>query len=120
MANPGLENRSPTMMKLLLLSIALVLSACATQTPPLHEPERVETKVLQGDQYWTLNFFYFYRGKQTHSNSFQYVNRRDCFEAMYQMQVYSKKKPNHSGAGVCSKLFVEGQKRTADDLLGFR
>ena len=110
------------MIKLLLLSIALVLSACATQTPPLPEPEpeRTETKALQGDQYWTLNFFYFYKGKQTHSNNFQYLNRRDCFEAMYQMQVDSKKKANHSGAGVCSKLFVEGQKRTADDLLGFR
>jgi hypothetical protein len=110
------------MMKLVLLSIALLLSACATptQTPPTPEPDRAETKVLQGDQYWTLNFFYFYRGKQTHSNSYQYVNRRDCFEAMYQKQVDSKKKANHSGAGVCSKLFVDGQKRTADDLLGFR
>jgi hypothetical protein len=39
---------------------------------------------------------------------------------MYQMQVDSKKQAGHSGAGVCSKLFVDGQKRTADDLLGFR
>jgi hypothetical protein len=110
------------MMKPLLLCTVFALSACATQTPPAPppEPERVETKPLQGDQYWTLNFFYFYKSKQTHSNSFQYVNRRDCFEAMYQMQVDSKKKAGHSGAGVCSKLFVDGQKRTADDLLGFR
>ena len=109
-------------MKLLIVSIALVLGACATKPPPLTEPEpeRAEIKALQGDQYWTLNFFYFYKGKQTHSKSYQYVNRRDCFEAMYQKQVDSKKQVNHSGAGVCSKLFVEGQKRTADDLLGFR
>jgi hypothetical protein len=109
-------------MKLLIVSIALVLGACATKPPPLTdpEPERAEIKALQGDQYWTLNFFYFYKGKQTHSTSYQYVNRRDCFEAMYQKQVDSKKQVNHSGAGVCSKLFVEGQKRTADDLLGFR
>ena len=108
------------MMKLLLLSIALALSACATQIPSTPAQEVVEIKTLQGDQYWTLSFFYFYKSKQTHSKSFQYVNRRDCFEAMYQMQVDSKKQANHSGAGVCSKLFVEGQKRTADDLLGFR
>jgi hypothetical protein len=108
------------MMKSLLLSIALALTACATPIPPAPEPEHTETKALQGDQYWTLHFFYFYKSKQTHSDSFQYINRRDCFEAMYQMQVDSKKKVGHSGAGVCSKLFVDGQKRTADDLLGFR
>ena len=108
------------MMKPLLLCIAIALSACATQTPPAPEAKGAKVTPFQGDQYWTLNFFYFYKSKQTHSKSFQYVNRRDCFEAMYQMQVDSKKQANHSGAGVCSKLFVDGQKRTADDLLGFR
>ena len=108
------------MMKPLLLSIALALTTCITPIQPAPEPERTETKALQGDQYWTLHFFYFYKSKQTHSNSFQYVNRRDCFEAMYQMQADSKKKSGHSGAGVCSKLFVGGQKLTTNDQLGFR
>jgi hypothetical protein len=48
------------------------------------------------------------------------VNRRDCFETMYQMQVDAKKLANQSGSGICSKRFLEGQKRTQDDVLGYR
>jgi hypothetical protein len=36
------------------------------------------------------------------------------------MQVDSKKVPQHSGSGICMKKFVEGQKRTENDVLGYR
>jgi hypothetical protein len=69
---------------------------------------------------WNLNFYYFYRGKQTHTKVFEFASRRDCFEAMYQMQVTASKRPFHSGAGICTKWFNENQVRTDNDLLGYR
>ena len=75
---------------------------------------------IQGDKFWTLDFFHFYNGKQTHTETLKFANRRDCFDTLYQMQVDSKKLSDHSGAGICTKRFVEGQKRTQDDLLGYR
>jgi hypothetical protein len=95
-----------------------LLSACVSH-PPAQLPESTNTGI-KGDQYWTLDFFYFYKGKQTHTKAFEFVNRRDCFEAMYQMQVDAKKEASHSGSGICSKQFVEGQKRTHDDVLSYR
>jgi hypothetical protein len=65
-------------------------------------------------------FFYFHKGKQTHTKAFQFVSRRDCFDTLYQMQVDSKKVPQHSGSGICMKQFAEGQKRTEHDVLGYR
>ena len=75
---------------------------------------------MQGDKYWTLDFFHFYKGKQTRTETRQFVNRRDCFDAMYQMQEDAKKEAFHTGSGICMKRFVAGQKRTQDDLLGYR
>lgn len=93
----------------------MALCSCA-------EPIKKEqaTVTAQGDKYWTLDFFHFYKGKQTHTESLKFVSRRDCFDTLYQMQVDSKKLSGHSGAGICTKHFVEGQKRTKDDLLGYR
>jgi len=103
------------MKKLIILILVMALCSCA-------EPIKKEqaTVTAQGDKYWTLDFFHFYKGKQTHTESFKFVNRRDCFDTLYLMQVNSKKQSFHSGAGICTKLFLEGEKRTQDDLLGYR
>jgi len=101
--------------KLLLICFVVFLSSCMNQPPA--EQSNVG---IQGDKFWTLDFFYFYKGKQTHTESLKFVSRRDCFDTLYQMQVDSKKLSGHSGAGICTKHFVEGQKRTKDDLLGYR
>jgi len=93
----------------------IFLSACISR-----QPLEQSSTGAQGDKYWTLDFFHFYMGKQTHTERFQFTKRRDCFDTLYQMQVDSKKQIFHSGAGICTKLFVEGQKRTQDDVLGYR
>lgn len=103
------------MHKLFITFLAVILSSCLSY--PWGDNDNVG---MQGDKYWTLDFFYFYNGKKTHTESFQFVNRRDCFDALYQMQVDAKKEFLHSGAGLCSKHFVEGQKRTRDDSLGYK
>ena len=106
------------MNKFSILCIVVFLISCASHTPPLDSaPMSVS---ITGDKYWTLDFFYFHKGKQTHTKAFEFVNRRDCFETMYQMQVDAKKLANQSGSGICSKRFLEGQKRTQDDVLGYR
>jgi hypothetical protein len=76
--------------------------------------------IVLGDQYWTLDFTYFYKGKEVKTVISQYDHRRDCFEAMFKMQKEASKKPNSSGSGLCKKLFVDGQERTDKDRLGFR
>ena len=101
-----------------IVCIAVFLTSCASHPPP-PDPEPVNISIM-GDKYWTLDFFYFHKGKQTHTKAFEFVNRRDCFDAMYQMQVEAKKGLNQSGSGICSKRFVEGQKRTQDDVLGYK
>ena len=96
--------------------LALVLVACSS---PQVKDQKVATQVPVTSP-WTLDFFHFYKGTQTHSESFQFFSRRDCFEVMYQMQVDSRKKPLHSGSGVCTKWFSEGQERTHNDILGYK
>jgi len=98
-----------------IFCLTTLLCSCVNQLPT--EQSNVG---IQGDKFWTLDFFYFYKGKQTHTDTLKFVNRRDCFDALYQLQVDSKKQSGHSGAGICTKRFVEGQKRTQDDLLGYR
>jgi hypothetical protein len=101
--------------KLFIICLAALLSSC------VHPPPAEQSNTgIQGEKFWTLDFFHFYKGKQTHTENLKFVNRRDCFDALYQMQVDSKKQSGHSGAGICTKRFVEGQKRTEDDLLGYR
>jgi len=99
------------------ICLVMLLCSCAVEPPPVVP---VQTTAIEGDKYWTLDFFYFYKGKQTHTKAFQFVSRRDCFDTLYQMQVDSKKVPHHSGSGICMKQFVEGQKRTENDVLGYR
>ena len=96
--------------------LALVLVACSS---PQVEDQKVATQITVTSP-WTLDFFYFYKGAQTHSESFQFLSRRDCFDTMYQMQVNSRKKPLYSGSGVCTKWFGEGQERTHNDILGYK
>ena len=106
------------MSKFFILGIMVFLISCSSHTPP---PDSVPMNVsIMGDKYWTLDFFYFHKGRQTHTKAFEFVNRRDCFETMYQKQVDAKKVVNQSGSGICSKRFLEGQKRTQDDVLGYR
>jgi hypothetical protein len=106
------------MNKLYVIFLTVFLSSCVSHSPP---PDSAPANFdIKGDKYWTLDFFYFYKGKQTHTKAFEFMNRRDCFDAMYQMQVDAKKAANHSGSGICSKRFVEGQKRTQDDVLNYR
>jgi len=102
----------------LWICLAMLLCSCAVEPPPPVVP--VQAEVIEGDKYWTLDFFYFHKGKQTHTKAFQFVSRRDCFDTLYQMQVDSKKMPHHSGSGICMKQFVEHQKRTENDVLGYR
>lgn len=103
------------MRQLFFIGLILGLGACASP-PPIQQ----SAADIGGDQYWTLDFFHFYMGRQTHTETLQFVSRRDCFDTLYQMQVDAKKKIFHSGAGVCMKRFVEGQKRTHNDVLGYR
>ncbi len=76
--------------------------------------------MVVGDQYWTLDFTYFYKGKETQTVILQYEHRRDCFEAIFKMKKEASQKPNQSGGGYCKKLFVDGQEKTDKDQLGFR
>jgi len=101
--------------QLFISLLATGLCACAS-----HQPTSIGTLSHETTGYWTLDFFHFYKGKQTHVETLQFVNRRDCFDTLYQMQVDAKKEFLHSGAGICMKRFVEGQKRTQDDVLGYR
>ena len=82
--------------------------------------EAVRSTDISGGAPWTLDFFYFYKGKQTHSKSFEYSSRRDCFEALYAMQVATNQQPLHNGSGIGTKWFYEGQLRTHNDELGYR
>jgi len=109
------------MNKILGIAAILLLLGCA---PQVKQQEPVVIKkgepIVLGDQYWTLDFTYFYKGKEVKTVISQYDHRRDCFEAMFKMQKEASKMPNGSGAGLCKKLFVDGQERTDKDHLGFR
>jgi hypothetical protein len=41
----------------------------------------------------------------------------ECFNTMFKMQEDAKKIKNQTGAGLCYKLFADGQERTSKDLL---
>ena len=98
------------MRKLILLS-ALFLSAC--QLGHKEEPQ----PVAMGDTHWTLEFTLLKNNKLTEIKTFQFESRMDCFNNMYKMQEAAKKVRNQSGAGLCYKLFAEGQERTSKDVL---
>jgi hypothetical protein len=112
-----LAARIDSLKKYQLLITLLVSGLCACSS---QQPANVGVLSHETTGYWTLDFFHFYKGKQTHVETLQFVNRRDCFDTLYQMQVNAKKEFLHSGAGICMKRFEEGQKRTQDDALGYR
>ncbi len=109
------------MNKILWIVGITLLSGCA---PQVKQQEPIVIKkgdpIVLGDQFWTLDFTYFYKGKEVKTVISQYDHRRDCFEAMFKMQKEASKTPHGSGAGLCKKLFVDGQERTDKDRLGFR
>jgi hypothetical protein len=98
------------MRKLLLLS-AIFLTAC--QLGHKEEPQ----PVAMGDTHWTLEFTLLKNNKPTEIKTYQFESRMDCFNTMYKMQEDAKKVRNQTGAGLCYKLFADGQERTSKDVL---
>ncbi len=119
--DPKLINLPSRFLKgIFSIFLAILCGACAA---PKEKPvEQAKEKIVapMGDQYWTLDFTYFYKGKETQTVISQYEHRRDCFEAMFKMQKEASQKPYSSGGGLCKKLFVDGQERTHKDQLGYR
>ena len=112
----------PLFLKKLFITL-LVTSfvGCAqVKKEPIKESTVEQETTVVGDQYWTLDFTYFYKGKETQTVISRYEHRRDCFEAMFKMKKEASQKQNHSGGGYCKKLFVDGQERTDKDQLGYR
>ena len=96
-------------MKKLFLLTVIFLSACA----PMKEP----SVVVGGDTHWTLQFTWLKNNQPTHTQTYQFVSRMECFNQMYEMQEAAKKVKNQIGSGLCFKAFAEGQERTSNDLL---
>ena len=119
--DPKLINLPSAFIKRIFI-ISLVILCGAFAAPKEKPVEQAKEKIVvpMGDQYWTLDFTYFYKGKETQTVISQYEHRRDCFEAMFKMQKEASQKPYSSGGGLCKKLFVDGQERTHKDQLGYR
>jgi hypothetical protein len=119
--DPKLINLPSTVVKKVFsIFLAILCGACAAPKEKPVEQAKEKIVVPMGDQYWTLDFTYFYKGKETQTVISQYEHRRDCFEAMFKMQKEASQKPYSSGGGLCKKLFVDGQERTHKDQLGYR
>ena len=119
--DPKLINLPSAFIKrIFIISLAILCGACAAPKEKPVEQAKEKIVVPMGDQYWTLDFTYFYKGKETQTVISQYEHRRDCFEAMFKMQKEASQKPYSSGGGLCKKLFVDGQERTHKDQLGYR
>jgi hypothetical protein len=97
------------MRKLLLLSV-LFLSACQLG-------HKEETAGVMGDTHWTLEFTLLKNNKPTEIKTYQFESRIECFDTMYKMQEAAKKVRSQTGAGLCYKLFADGQERTSKDQL---
>ena len=108
------------MKRIFSIFLAILCGACAAPKEKPVEQAKEKIEVPIGDQYWTLDFTYFYKGKETQTVISRYEHRRDCFEAMFKMQKEASQKPYSSGGGLCKKLFVDGQERTHKDQLGYR
>lgn len=98
------------LIKRLLWLVATFLVACA----PLKEEKPV---VLGGDTHWTLQFTWLKNNQPTHTETYQFISRMDCFNQMYDMQKAASKTRNQVGSGLCFKAFAEGQERTENDQL---
>ncbi len=107
--------------KLFITLLVTSFIGCAqVKKEPIKESTVEQETTVVGDQYWTLDFTYFYKGKETQTVISRYEHRRDCFEAMFKMKKEASQKQHHSGGGYCKKLFIDGQERTDKDQLGFR
>jgi hypothetical protein len=107
--------------KLFITLLVTSFIGCAqVKKEPIKESIVEQKTMVVGDQYWTLDFTYFYKGKETQTVISQYEHRRDCFEAMFKMKKEASQKPYSNGGGLCKKLFVDGQERTHKDQLGYR
>jgi hypothetical protein len=119
--DPKLINLPSAFIKrIFIISLVILCGACAAPKEKPVEQAKEKIVVPMGDQYWTLDFTYFYKGKETQTVISQYEHRRDCFEAMFKLQKEASQKPYSSGGGLCKKLFVDGQERTHKDQLGYR
>jgi len=119
--DPKLINLPSILIKRIFnIFLAILCGACAAPKEKPVEQAKEKIVVPMGDQYWTLDFTYFYKGKETQTVISRYEHRRDCFEAMFKLQKEASQKPNSSGGGLCKKLFVDGQERTHKDQLGYR
>ena len=119
--DPKLINFPSALIKsIFIISLVILCGACAAPKEKPVEQAKEKIVVPMGDQYWTLDFTYFYKGKETQTVISQYEHRRDCFEAMFKLQKEASQKPYSSGGGLCKKLFVDGQERTHKDQLGYR
>lgn len=98
------------LIKRLLWLVAIFLAACA----PLKEEKPV---VLKGDTHWTLQFTWLKNNQPTHTETYQFISRMDCFNQMYDMQKAASRTKNQVGSGLCFKAFAEGQERTDNDQL---
>lgn len=105
-------------LKFLILCLVSLLAACSSVEK--NDPKLVEAPASFDNQSWNLVFFSFNNGKQTNKETFQYSTRRACYEAMFQKEVEARKQSKRSGAGMCTKWFVEGQVKTKDDVLGYK
>jgi hypothetical protein len=91
------------------LLAAIFLAACA----PLKEEKIAAVE----DTHWTLQFTWLKNNKPTHTETYQFISRMDCFNQMYEMQKVANKTKNQVGSGLCFKAFAEGQERTSNDQL---
>lgn len=107
-------------MKLKYLLLTLVISLTACGSVQKNDPKLADSPASLDNQSWNLVFFSFLNGKQTNKETFQYSSRRACYEAMFQKEVEARKQARRSGAGMCTKWFVEGQVKTKDDVLGYK
>ena len=119
--DPKLINLPSAFIKrIFIISLVILCGGCAAPKEKPVEQAKEKIVVPMGDQYWTLDFTYFYKGKETQTVISRYEHRRDCFEAMFKLQKEASQKPYSSGGGLCKKLFVDGQERTHKDQLGYR
>ena len=99
------------MKKLFITLLVTSFIGCAqVKKEPIKESIVEQKTMVVGDQYWTLDFTYFYKGKETETVILQYEHRRDCFEAIFKMKKEASQKPNQSGEGYLKKYLLTGKK----------
>jgi len=98
------------MKRIFSIFLAILCGACAAPKEKPVEQAKEKIVVPMGDQYWTLDFTYFYKGKETQTVISRYEHRRDCFEAMFKLQKEASQKPYSSGGGLCKSYLLMGKK----------